>query len=230
MLLFLLFQKNKQSINVNFGWTEAVILFTNTRNSIQEHYFDQYVRQLYAIVVRSEQFLRRLYRCLRQQSTANFMKISRQIQKLSLQELDLDRSVCMIAIRYSGAISAVPTNEQRPWKKRTCSKFQIDNSKTEELFRVYVYRQTDLIYIAIFDNQSFTRATNCWLTAMAHRATARLTAQTAAVQSPKWFVSIAATGHGQLTVCRCCQLVCSLLQWSVAAHECCRVQFGRDKK
>ena len=51
-------------------------------------------------MIRSEEFL------------PNFMKISRQMEKFSIQELDSDCSVCMAAICYSGPISAIPTNEQ----------------------------------------------------------------------------------------------------------------------
>ena len=72
------------------------------------------------------------------------MKISRQIKRFSIQALDSYRSVYMVAICYSGLISAVPTNEQRLGEKRTCAKFQIDISKTEGLVRIYADEQTDM--------------------------------------------------------------------------------------
>ena len=43
----------------------------------------------------------------------------------------------MAVICYSGPISVVPTNEQLFEEKRTCTKFQIDISKTEGQIRVY---------------------------------------------------------------------------------------------
>ena len=48
----------------------------------------------------------------------NFENISRQIKKLSIQELDFDRVVCMSAIYRSGLISVAPTNEQLLEMKR----------------------------------------------------------------------------------------------------------------
>ncbi len=50
----------------------------------------------------------------------------------------------MDTICYSGPISAVPTNEQRLNKERTCAKFQIDSLKTDGLVRVYTV--ANLIY------------------------------------------------------------------------------------
>ena len=73
----------------------------------------------------------------------NCVKIPRQMKEFSIQTLDSDCSVCMAAICYSGPISAVPTNEQLLGKKKTCSKFQIDISKTEGLVRVYTDGRTD---------------------------------------------------------------------------------------
>ena len=72
----------------------------------------------------------------------NFVKISRQIKELAIQVLDYDCSVCMAAIRYSGAISAVPTKEQLLDEKSTRAKFQINNLKADGIVRVYIYRQT----------------------------------------------------------------------------------------
>ena len=66
----------------------------------------------------------------------HFVKISCQIKKFSIQTLYSDRSVCMAVICHSGPISAFPTNEQLLGEQRTCAKFQIDVSKTEN-------RQTD---------------------------------------------------------------------------------------
>ena len=57
----------------------------------------------------------------------NFVKISRQIKKLSIQALHSDRSVCRAAICYSGPISAIPINEQLLSDKRSVAKFQINN-------------------------------------------------------------------------------------------------------
>ena len=73
----------------------------------------------------------------------NFVKIPRQMKEFSVQTLDSDCSVYMAAICYSGPISAVPTNEQLLCKKKTCSKFQIDISKTEGLVRIYTDGRTD---------------------------------------------------------------------------------------
>ena len=42
----------------------------------------------------------------------NFVKISFQMKKFSIQGLNFDRLVCMATICYNGAISAVPTNGQ----------------------------------------------------------------------------------------------------------------------
>ena len=63
------------------------------------------------------------------------MKISRQMKKFSIQVLDSDCSVCMTAVCYSGAISAIATNEQLFGEKWSYIKFKIDISKTERLFR-----------------------------------------------------------------------------------------------
>ena len=67
----------------------------------------------------------------------NFVKISRQMKKLSIQVLDYDRSVCMATICNRGPISSVSTNESLLGEKRTCAKFQIDSSEIEGLIRVY---------------------------------------------------------------------------------------------
>ena len=79
------------------------------------------------------------------------------MQKFSIQTLDSDCSVCMAAICYSGPISAVPTNEQLRGKKKTCSKFQIDISKTEDgqtdiakstqLVTVIIYKYLSILYM-----------------------------------------------------------------------------------
>ena len=50
------------------------------------------------------------------------------------------RSVCMAAISYSDPILAILTNKRPLEEKRTCAKFQIDISKTEELVHVYTDR------------------------------------------------------------------------------------------
>ena len=72
----------------------------------------------------------------------NFVKISREIKKISIQELDFDGLVCVTAICCSGLISVVPKNEQLHWVKRTCLKFQNDISKTEGLVREGTDRRT----------------------------------------------------------------------------------------
>ena len=46
----------------------------------------------------------------------------------------------------------VPTNKQLLGEKRTCSKFQIDISITEELFQVYRDRQRDMAKCHHADN------------------------------------------------------------------------------
>ena len=74
----------------------------------------------------------------------NFVRIPRQIKNFSIHVLDYDCSVCMAAICYSHPISAVLTNEQPHCEKRTCAKYQIDNSKTEGLARVYTNAQTHM--------------------------------------------------------------------------------------
>ena len=56
----------------------------------------------------------------------DLLQICCQINKFSIQDLGFDRSVCMAAIRYSGPISELPTNEQLLAEKRTCAKFQIN--------------------------------------------------------------------------------------------------------
>ena len=53
------------------------------------------------------------------------------MKKFSIQALDFDRLVCIAAICYSGPISAVPTYKQLLDEKKTCTKFQINISKTE---------------------------------------------------------------------------------------------------
>ena len=63
-----------------------------------------------------------------------------QVKNFSIQGHCLDRSFCMAAVRYSGAITAVPTNEQLIEDKRMCAKFQIDISKADRLGRVYTNR------------------------------------------------------------------------------------------
>ena len=67
----------------------------------------------------------------------NFVKISRQIKKFSIEELDVDRLVCMADICYSDSISAVPTNGLIFGEKSTCAKFRIDISKMD------IYTQAD---------------------------------------------------------------------------------------
>ena len=57
----------------------------------------------------------------------NYVKISHQIKKFTIQVSDSDCSVNMAAICYSGPILAVPTNEQLLTKKITGAKFQIDS-------------------------------------------------------------------------------------------------------
>ena len=42
----------------------------------------------------------------------NFVKISRQMKKFSIQELDTDRSVCMAAIYNSGPVTDFPLGEK----------------------------------------------------------------------------------------------------------------------
>lgn len=42
----------------------------------------------------------------------NFLKISLRIKKFPIKRLDVDQSICMTAIAYSGMISAVRRNEQ----------------------------------------------------------------------------------------------------------------------
>ena len=116
---------------VNFGYTEALIPCTDTKDFIQEFDFDssvwqfyaqvrgtdlvkfksfsykdlsligQFVWQRYAKVVRSQNFLRTFYRCLVSYSMSNFIKISCQIKKFSIQKHYFDSSVCMTAICYS---------------------------------------------------------------------------------------------------------------------------------
>ena len=71
----------------------------------------------------------------------NFVKISRQIKKFSIQELNFERSVCMAAICFSGPITAIPTNEQHLEVKRSCASLQNDISKTEALVCVYTERR-----------------------------------------------------------------------------------------
>ena len=83
----------------------------------------------------------------------NFVKISRQMKKLSIQALDSNRPVCMAAICFNGPMLALPTNEQLFREKRTCAKFQIDIdylSKTEGLVRVCTNRQTDITKLTQF--------------------------------------------------------------------------------
>ena len=72
---------------------------------------------------------------------ANFVKISCQMKRFSIQELDLDRSVCMSAICYSAPILVLAANEQQ---KSTFAKFQINISKTEALIRVYTDRRKEI--------------------------------------------------------------------------------------
>lgn len=43
-------------------------------------------------------------------SIYNFMKLYYQIKKLSTQELEIERSVCITVICYSGPISAISKN------------------------------------------------------------------------------------------------------------------------
>lgn len=51
-------------------------------------------------------------------------------KEISIQEFNFDRSICMVAIVYSDAILAVPTNELLGGE-RSSAKFQIDIPKTE---------------------------------------------------------------------------------------------------
>ena len=90
----------------------------------------------------------------------SFVKISCQIKTFFIQEFDFDRSVCMIAIFYSGSVSAVATKEQLLGQKRTSAKFHINISKTECLVRVYSDRETDVcradhLYIYIIGSPTF---------------------------------------------------------------------------
>lgn len=77
-----------------------------------------------------------------------------QIKQISSQKFTLDRSVSMAAIGY--LISAVLTKEHLG-KKRTLAKFQIDNSKTEGLARVYTDKQTDMAKSLIIHTHIYFR-------------------------------------------------------------------------
>ena len=82
-------------------------------------------------------------RYLGKQSLPIFVNISiYQIKKFSIQKLYFDSSVSIAAIRYNRPKSAVLVSEQLLVKERTCAKFQIDISKTEELVRVYTNGRT----------------------------------------------------------------------------------------
>ena len=61
----------------------------------------------------------------------NFMKVLRQIKKFPIPALDSDCSFFMVAICYSGPISAIPTNEQLLGERRMGVKFQIDIRQTD---------------------------------------------------------------------------------------------------
>ena len=50
-----------------------------------------------------------------------------------LLAIDFDRSFCMAAICCSGTSSATLTNKQLLGEKRTCAKFENDNSTTDGL-------------------------------------------------------------------------------------------------
>lgn len=66
------------------------------------------------------------------------MNIFRQTEKFCLQRLDFNQSVCTSAIWYVDSISVVPKkNYQLLVEKRLFAKFEIDISKTKELFCVY---------------------------------------------------------------------------------------------
>ena len=66
----------------------------------------------------------------------NFVKISYQIKKFSIQRLNPDNLVGMAAICYSAPISAVSICEQLLEEKKMSAKFQVDILKTEGV-RVY---------------------------------------------------------------------------------------------
>lgn len=59
------------------------------------------------------------------------MKISSQITKFSMQELDFDCSVFPVAICCGDTTSADTTKEQLLKEKSACAKFQINISETE---------------------------------------------------------------------------------------------------
>ena len=68
----------------------------------------------------------------------NFVKVSRRINKFSIQGLSFDRSVCMAATCYSSPIMAVPLCKQLIGEEKKYTKCQIDISRTAGLVRVYI--------------------------------------------------------------------------------------------
>ena len=73
-------------------------------------------------------------------------KSRRQKKKFSLQELNLDRSVCMAAIWYSGMVSAVTyTCRQLLGQNKTCAIFRAVSHKLGNYFAyIYIDGQTDM--------------------------------------------------------------------------------------
>ena len=107
----------------NFSWSEAQILFRNTKYSIQELNFDR------SVCMTSLYFSGTIYSEIVPLSwlpmpMPKFVKISCRIKKLFIQGHDIDRPVCMEAtsICYSGPISANATNEQLLEEKRAREK------------------------------------------------------------------------------------------------------------
>lgn len=75
----------------------------------------------------------------------NFVKIPiSSSEKVSKQNLDFGRSVCMSAISFSVSITVVLTNEQSFGDERTYLIFRIDKSRIEGLIRIYTDRQLDM--------------------------------------------------------------------------------------
>ena len=73
----------------------------------------------------------------------NLVKISRQIKKFSTKARDSDRSVSIGAICYSGSIFGGSEKWAASYGEMNMCEFQIDNSKTEEIFQVYTNGRTD---------------------------------------------------------------------------------------
>ena len=63
----------------------------------------------------------------------------------------------MVAICYSGPISADPTKEQLLWDERTCAKFLIDISKIEGPVCVYTDRRTHISITYLKTAKTLTR-------------------------------------------------------------------------